>query len=104
MNKMMRNDYGQMKEGKDGFSWTTFFFGVFPALFRGDWKYFGIMLFAALISLGFSWLVFPFIYNKLYMKDLIQSGYKPVDPSYADYLRLKGIFVPKEAQPDPSLS
>jgi len=38
------------------------------------------------------------------MKDLIQSGYKPIDPTYADYLRSKGIFVSKEVKTDPSLS
>ncbi|MFA7075435.1 MAG: hypothetical protein WC152_02015 [Candidatus Izemoplasmatales bacterium] len=73
-------------------------------MFRDDWKYFGIMILAGIISFGFSWLVFPFIYNKLYMKDLIQSGYKPIDPTYADYLRSKGIFVSKEVKTDPSLS
>jgi hypothetical protein len=27
---------GGVKQGYYGFSWTTFFFGIWPALFRGD--------------------------------------------------------------------
>ena len=39
----------QVKQVKVGFSWTVFFFGIFPPLFRGDWKWFGIILLADLV-------------------------------------------------------
>lgn len=97
MNKILKNDFGQTKEGKDGFSWTTLFFGVFPAIFRNDWKYAGIMFIAAIFTFGFSWLIFPFIYNKLYTKDLIEKGFKPIDDNYSNYLRSKGIFIPESS-------
>lgn len=45
----------QLKQVKVGFSWTTFFFGFWPALFRGDWKWFVIQL-AIEIVLGASHL------------------------------------------------
>lgn len=67
---------GMVKEAPTGFSWTTLFFGIFPALFRGDVKWGLIMLLLAFLSLGLSWLIFPFIYNGLYLKGLIESGYK----------------------------
>jgi len=67
---------GSIKQAPVGFSWTTLFFGFFPPLFRGDWKWAIIMLILAIITVGFSGLVFMFIYNKLYIKDLIGSGYK----------------------------
>lgn len=72
----LRNENGVTKEVKKGFSWTMLFFGVFVPLVRGDWKYFFISLFAALITGGISWLVFPFFYNKLYLDDLLNKGYK----------------------------
>ena len=67
---------GVMKKAPVGFSWTTFFFGFFPALFRGDWKWAVIQFIIGFITMGLSSFVFMFIYNKLYIKDLIYSGFK----------------------------
>ena len=83
-----------LKEVKVGFSWTTFFFGLFPALFRGDWKWALIMLGAAFLTFGLSWLVFPFVYNKLYLKDLVAKGYKPASEVDEQILVSKGIIAP----------
>lgn len=82
---------GQMKEAPVGFSWTTFFFGFFPALFRGDFKWAIIIFLLALITVGLSGLVFMFIYNKLYIKDLIADGFKvkSIVNSNADQLRTR---------------
>ena len=67
---------GAMKEAPVGFSWTTLFFGFFPALIRGDWKWGLIQILIGVVTFGFSTLVFAFIYNKLYIKDLISEGFK----------------------------
>lgn len=67
---------GVVKEAPVGFSWTIFFFGFFPPLFRSDWKWTIIMFVIAMITIGLSNFVFMFIYNKLYIKDLIGTGYK----------------------------
>lgn len=79
-----------LKEVKVGFSWTTFFFGVFVPLLRGDWKWALIMLIVSFITFGASWLVFPFFYNKLYIKDLLEKGYTPVNESDKTILQAKG--------------
>lgn len=83
----LKNDAGLSKQVKVGFSWTTFFFGFFPALFRGDLKWAAIMFVIALavgsftfgIGSGISGIVFSFVYNKIYIKELIEKGYKPAD-------------------------
>lgn len=72
----LRNENGVCKEVKKGFSWTMLFFGIFVPLVRGDWKWFLLSLLAAIITSGLSWLVFPFFYNKLYLNDLLNKGYK----------------------------
>lgn len=67
---------GAIKEAPVGFSWTVFFFGFFPPLFRGDWKWAVIIFLLAVVTFGLSNFVFMFIYNKCYIKDLIGAGYK----------------------------
>lgn len=78
---------GILKKGYYGFSWTSLFFGGFPALFRGDVAY-GLGVLAAGVvfgafSAGFLWfvigLVWAFIYNKNYTHRLLQAGYEFTD-------------------------
>jgi len=66
----------EIKETPVGFSWSTLFLGVFVPIYRGDWKWAIIMSLSGLITFGVSWIFFPFIYNKLYIKELIHKGYK----------------------------
>ena len=89
----MKNDLGMVKECKVGFSWTTFFFGIFPALFRGDWKWAIIQLIIASLTFGFSSLVFCFIYNKLYINDLLKQGFTPVSETDRAILVSNGFIA-----------
>lgn len=93
MNMMLKNQLGFTKEIKIGFSWTTLFFGCFPALFRSDWKWAAIMFLAACLTCGLSWLVFPFVYNRLYINDLLSNGYLPLDSKGEEYLRMNGFKI-----------
>ena len=70
------NKSGVVKDAPVGFSWTTFFFGFFPALFRGDWLWAVIIFAASFVTFGFASIVFAFIYNRLYIQNLLKQGFK----------------------------
>ena len=76
MKRTMKNEIGQVKIVKEGFSWTMLFFGIFVPLYRGDWKWFLIILIANIFTYGWASVVFAFIYNKIYINDLLEKGYK----------------------------
>ena len=85
---------GTVKNVKVGYSWTMFFWGSFVPLIRGDIKWFFISLLLSIISLGIAWLVvLPFVYNKVYIKDLIEKGYKPESEELESFMRTKGIIA-----------
>ncbi len=84
---------GLTRQAKVGFSWTTLFFGFLPTLFREDWKWCIIEIVLAIVTFGISWLAFPFIYNKLYIKGLLSKGYEPVDEESQKILQSKGMIA-----------
>lgn len=79
MKRVLRRPIGVTKVVKQGFSWTVFFFGALVPLFRGDIKWFLIMLFSGMFTFGLSNIVFIFIYNQKYIEDLLEKGYSFVD-------------------------
>lgn len=87
----------ERKHAPVGFSWTTFFFGFIIALVRDDWKWGVIQLILVFVTLGLSGLVFPFVYNKMYLTGLIAKGYRvvSVEKGSIDELSAKtGIALP----------
>lgn len=89
----MKNQIGMVKECKVGFSWTTLFFGLFVPLLRGDLKNCAIMGIVGLLTCGLSWLVFPFTYNKMYVKGLLMQGFTGATEIDKDVLVNKGFIV-----------
>lgn len=70
---------GIIKKGFYGFSWTTFFFGGFPAIFRGDLVTGLIFIVLQFITCGISGLIWSFVYNKKYTLKLLEEGYEFFD-------------------------
>lgn len=91
--KLINPSTHQAKYSKVGFSWTTLFFAFFPALIRGDFKWFFVQLVLAILSVDISSIIFAFVYNKLYLNDLLSNGYTPADKRSASILRRKGYLV-----------
>jgi len=82
--QMIQRSTGITKTGFYGFSWTTLFFGGFPALFRGDFitflGLFAVIFVIALVTAGIGGfiasLVWAFVYNSYYTKKLLEKGYE----------------------------
>ena len=90
---LKQHSSGLIKQVPAGFSWTTLLFGAFVPLLRGDIKWFIIFMILAIITFGFAWFVIPFVYNKIYMKELLAKGYIPADELTKNYLVQKGLIV-----------
>ncbi len=58
-----------------GFSWTTLFFWFIPAFVRGDYKWSAIMFVLSIFTSGLSILVFPFVYNDIFLNRLRAQGW-----------------------------
>jgi hypothetical protein len=89
--QMKHKDSGMLKSVPVGISITVILFGFFVPLFRGDIK-------GALIGVLFAWLawipgniIFSFIYNKMFINDLVAKGYIPADDFSKNILIQKGI-------------
>tara|TARA_B110000459_G_C16469509_1_gene429038 strand:+ start:405 stop:686 length:282 start_codon:yes stop_codon:yes gene_type:complete len=80
---------GLNKKVSTGFSWKSLLFGVFYPLFRGDTKGASIHFALGLITVGISWFVIPFTYNKRYLKRLIEDGWIPSNENAEKYLKRK---------------
>ncbi len=86
------NDAGVIKKAPVGFSWTMLLFGPFVPLFRGDVKW-TILHLLLLLLFGIGWIILPFIYNKRYIINLLERGYKPADEESRVALVNKGIIA-----------
>lgn len=66
---------GVKEQAWDGFSWPCLAFGVFWFLYKRLYGWALISFLAAVISGGFSWLVFPFFANGVHKTTLQKSGW-----------------------------
>ncbi|CUS27013.1 hypothetical protein FC70_GL000177 [Paucilactobacillus oligofermentans DSM 15707 = LMG 22743] len=101
--RIVNKENRQVRIAKVGVSWTTFFFGPLPSVFRGDWYNFALMLvidvaYGLLLSmLGLEVvntdtasnlmlilnvlpsIIFSIFYNMMYFRHKFYTGYEPAD-------------------------
>ena len=70
---------GVIKKGFYGFSWTTLFFGGWPAIFRGEIGLGLIVMLVTLFTCGIGGIIWAFLYNKRYTIGLLEKGYRFAD-------------------------
>jgi len=74
-----------IKDGFYGFSWTTFFWGGIPGLFRGDILIGLVLIVLNILTWFIAGIIWAFFYNKNYTQRLLEKGYV-LDGSEAENL------------------
>jgi hypothetical protein len=83
---------GAIKKTPIGFSLTTLLFGGFVPLFRGDIGWAIGYLIVTACTMGIYHFIFPFTYNKIYIKKLLGSDYVPADERSSRELSKRGLI------------
>ena len=97
-----RNEMGINREVKVGFSWTSFFFGGFPFLFRGMPLHGLGWIFLAIITFGISNLILSFIINKQTAVYYLENGYKPEGPNWDVAASKWDVSLPEDIKTEPT--
>ena len=87
------NRDGLLKKCPIGFSCITLFFGFFVPLSRADLKWFFVILIFDITLIGvISHIFFALKYNKFYILECLEKGYKPYDEKTTKILHQIGIY------------
>ena len=89
----MKNQAGVIKSVKLGFSWTTFFFGGWVAMFRGQWGEVLKWFFLNPITLFIWGFVQCWTANKKTVIFLTEKGYQPATDADRELLRRQQIIA-----------
>jgi len=89
----LRNETGNLRIVKIGFSWTMLFFWFFAPMLRGDWLHMILSLVLGYLTKGLSLFIYPIVYNRLYIMGLLATGWGPARAEDREMLELKGFRV-----------
>lgn len=102
--KFIDKNKGKIKSSPLGFSWTTFLFGAFAPLFRGDWL--GAFVVSCVLSVA-SFAISPIsslviqiavavFYNHIYVSRLLSNGYKLYNDNDTELVKRHGYELNSE--------
>lgn len=99
--KLIDKKNGKIKSSPLGISWTTFFFGVFAPLFRGDWLgAFGVFCVLSVAGYAVSPITVLVIqiavavfYNYIYVSRLLAKGYEVYNSNDVELVKKHGYNV-----------
>jgi len=89
--RIIHRESGLAKAGYIGYSWTYLLFGWFVPLIRGELGIAVLHLVITVVSAGISQLIFPFIFNRQYMRRMLTAGWH-LDPLDANYARARNVL------------
>ena len=91
MDIALKNEFGQVKYFKTGFSWKVLFFGILVPIFQGEIVYGLVWLVSWIFIIPI--LMMPFLYNYGLIKKYVNKGYRPMNKATQNYLASKKIHT-----------
>jgi len=74
-----RNPANGYEEEISSLTWLwVFLFGTLYFIYKGIWTHAILSLIAAMFTLGFSWLIYPFFGRKIVILSYAKKGWEPV--------------------------
>jgi hypothetical protein len=89
----LKNNTGVQKELKAGFSWTTFFFGGFVPMFRGQWSEVAKWWLLNPVTFFIWGLIQCWTGNKKTIVSYLEKGYEPVTEADRQQLTNRNIIA-----------
>ena len=68
-----------LREVKVGYSWTVFFFGPFPFMFRGQWGWAALAFLLCFLTYGLAGPFIGFFANRSTARFLAENGWTPLN-------------------------
>jgi len=80
---------GLRKKVSTGYSFKSLFFGFLYPIARGDYKGASRHFIYGCFTFGLNILFTPFLYNRKYIKEMIEKGWQPAEENDIEYLTRK---------------
>jgi hypothetical protein len=84
---------GLNKKVSTGYSFKSLLFGFLYPISRGDYKGASRHFIYGCFTFGLNFLFTPFLYNRKYIKEMIEKGWTPAEYEDCEYLRKNFDYI-----------